>query len=173
MNIYIWPAVVCVIAFIAWFSWNLTLDALWQPTGVSTIKQMFDLVDLSESDVIYDLGCGDGRVLIEAARERGATGVGLEIDPVRVWLARARAAIAGLQGEVKIKRADMYCHPLNDADVVFLFLSSVANEKLAKKLNDELSPGARILSYYHELPGREPVKVEKNEHDHELFLYKI
>ncbi len=173
MNLYLWLIGSGVLTFIAWFGWNLTLDALWQPTEIATIRQIFNLVDLREDDLIYDLGCGDGRVLIEAAKERGASGIGLEIDPIRVALARIRTKINGLDGKVIIRLADMYNYPVGDADVVFLFLSSAANEKLAAKLTEELSPGARIVSYYHELPGLEPVKVEYNDSDYELFLYEI
>ena len=156
-----------------WVGWNLTLDALWQPTDRTTVRRILFLARVKEGETVVDLGCGDGRVVIAAARMFGAHGLGIEIDPLRVLWARAWARLSGVNGSVRIMRADMYGADLSHADVVVLFLSSDANYKLQNKLLHELRPGARIVSYYHPMWGWEPEEVGVAKSGYPIYLYRI
>jgi len=156
-----------------WVVWNLTLDALWQPTDRTTVRRILFLARVKEGEMVVDLGCGDGRVVIAAARMFGAHGLGIEIDPVRVLWARAWARLFGVSGSVRIMHADMYRTDLSRADVVVLFLSPDANYKLQDKLLRELRPGARIVSYYHPMWGWEPQEVGVAKSGYPIYLYRI
>lgn len=156
-----------------WVGWNLTLDALWQPTDRVTVRRILFLAEVKPGECVVDLGCGDGRIVIAAARLFGAQGIGIEIDPARVLWARGWAVLAGVKDRVRIVRKDMYKVDLHSADVVVLFLSPDANFKLQDKLRRELHPGARIVSYYHPIWGWEPNEVGVAKTGYPLFLYRI
>lgn len=146
---------------------------MWQPTDGETIDQILELADLDGDEIIYDLGCGDARVLIEAAKKFGVKGVGLEIDPVRVIYSRLLARLNGVHDNVEVRRENMYEQPIDEPDVIFIFLSTEANKRLASKFEEELSPGTKVISYYHKMPGWDPVEVEYNKDNYELYLYLI
>ncbi len=158
-----------------WVGWNLTLDALWQPTDRVTVRRILFLADVKPGEHVVDLGCGDGRIVIAAARVFQARATGIEIDPCRVLWARGWALIAGVRKLVRIVWGDMYQSrvTLSDADVVVLFLSPDANFKLRDKLQQELLPGARIVSYYHPMWGWEPEEIGVARTGHPIFLYRI
>lgn len=158
-----------------WVGWNLTLDALWQPTDRVTVRRILFLADVKPGEHVVDLGCGDGRIVIAAARVFQARATGIEIDPCRVLWARCWALIAGVHKLVRIVWGDMYQSrvTLSDANVVILFLSPDANFKLRDKLQQELRPGARIVSYYHPMWGWEPEEIGVARTGHPIFLYRI
>ena len=158
---------------VVWVGWNFTLDALWQPTDRATVRRILSLAQIKRGETVVDLGCGDGRIVITAARAFGAEGVGIEIDPARVLWARTAALLAGVRKRVRIVWKDMYKVDLYDADIVILFLSSAANLKLQDKLLRELHQGARIVSYYHPMLGWKPDKVEIAKTGYSMYLYRI
>jgi SAM-dependent methyltransferase len=158
---------------VAWIGWNLSLDALWQPTDRVTVRRILFFADVKPGERVVDLGCGDGRIVITAARLFDAQGIGVEIDPARVLWARTWALLAGVKDRVRIVWKDMYKVDLHGADVVVLFLSPVANFKLQDKLRRELHPGARIVSYYHPIWGWEPEEIRAAKTGYSLFLYRI
>jgi SAM-dependent methyltransferase len=119
---------------------------------------MLDLAAVGPSDVVYDLGCGDGRVVIEAAR-RGARGVGVDIDPARVREARANARAAGVEERVEIVEGDLFETELRDATVVMLFLQPDLNLRLRPRLLAQLRPGARVVSHWHDMGSWRPDRV--------------
>lgn len=119
----------------------------WWPAPKREVIKLLRMAELKESEILYDLGCGDGRALIAAAREFGVGGVGVEIDPVKVFIARFLVKSAGLSDRIKILRASVLDVPLNDADVVFLYLSHQLIDRLKEKFLAELKPEARIASY--------------------------
>ncbi|MFP4136565.1 MAG: class I SAM-dependent methyltransferase [Candidatus Acetothermia bacterium] len=162
-----------VVALLSWLSWNATLDAWWQPTDHNTVTKMLEMLDLEPGEVVYDLGCGDGRFLTKAVRDFELEAVGIEIDPLRVFVSKLRVLLGGARSEARVLHGDMYEKKLSEADGVLLFLSGDANEKLAPKFEDELVSGVRIVSYYHELPGWEPAREEKNEKGHPVYLYEV
>ncbi len=110
------------------------------------VEAMLALAEVKEGDVVYDLGSGDGRIVIAAAQDFGASGVGVEINPELVTLAEENAAKAGVADRVRFVRQDFFQVDLHEATVVTLFLLSAVNLKLRGKLLSELRPGARIVS---------------------------
>ena len=121
-------------------------DVVFVPTPPEVVDAMLDLANVTKNDVVYDLGCGDGRIVIAAAK-RGATGVGIDIDPERIKEAEANAKAAGVTGRVKFLQADLFETDLRPATVVTLYLLPELNKKLQPKLMKELRPGSRIVSH--------------------------
>lgn len=122
------------------------------------VDAMLKLAAVTRDDVVYDLGCGDGRIVIAAATKFGARGVGIDLDPVRISEANQRAAKAGVQGLVRFEEADLFQADLHEATVVTLFLLPEINAQLRPKLLRELKPGARIVSNTFEMWGWNPDK---------------
>jgi tRNA G46 methylase TrmB len=115
-------------------------------TRMAVVDQMLELGEVGPRDVVYDLGCGDGRIVIRAAQRFGARGVGIDIDPERIRESQARAREAGVEDRVTFRLADAIAVDLSEATVVTLYLPLRANLRLAPKLERELRPGARIVS---------------------------
>lgn len=122
-------------------------DAPYVPTPEHMVRRMLELADVGEDDVVYDLGSGDGRIVIMAAKEFGARGVGVEIDRDLVERARFKARQAGVADRVAFRRGDLFDADIGDATVVALYLWPHMNERLRPKLQSELAPGARVVSY--------------------------
>jgi predicted RNA methylase len=127
------------------------LDVAYIPTPKPIVRQMLSLAQIRRGDTLYDLGAGDGRVLIEAAREFGANVVGVEIEPQRVARIKQRLESTGV--EAKVIQADFMDIDVSPADVVTIYLSDSVNSAIASKLQNELRGGARIVSLDYELPG--------------------
>jgi cyclopropane fatty-acyl-phospholipid synthase-like methyltransferase len=141
-------------------------------TADSVVKAMLDLAEVSSKDVVYDLGCGDGRIVIAAARDRGARGVGIEIDDRLVELARSSARSAGVESRVRIEPADLFETDYRDATVVMLYLSDSFNERLWPKFERELKPGTRIVSHKFRMGGRAPERTVSVGYS-TLYLWRI
>ena len=116
------------------------------PTTPEAVQAMLKLADVKKGDVVYDLGCGDGRIVIAAARNFGARGVGIDIDPVRIGEAKENARKAGVTDMVRFEQNDLFQADIHEASVVTLFLLSAVNQRLRPKLMAELKPGTRIVS---------------------------
>ncbi len=123
-----------------------TPDVVFVPTSVHVALTMLGLAGVGDSDVVYDLGSGDGRLVISAAKRFGARGVGIDIDPDRVADGIRNADTAGVAGRVTFRQADLFESDLGPATVVTLYLTSSLNERLRPKLFRELRPGARVVS---------------------------
>jgi len=121
------------------------------PTPKKIVRQMLLLAKLRRGELIYDLGAGDGRILIEAAREFGAKCAGVEIDPERV--ARLKERLAATKVEAEVIQGDLMHVDLSNADVITIYLSDSVNAKLAPKLSRELKTGARVVSLDYVLPN--------------------
>lgn len=128
----------------------------FEPTPHHAVNAMLELAQVGPRDVLYDLGAGDGRIAIAAAKRRGARAVGIEIDARRVEQATARAQTAGLGNKVRFICQDLFETDLRPASVVTLFLLPEANWLLRPKLLAELAPGSRIVSYIHEMGDWKP-----------------
>lgn len=133
-------------------------DVIFVPTPQRVIDAMLALARVGPGDVVYDLGCGDGRIVVAAAR-RGARSVGIDIDPERVREARARIRKAGLGRRASIVQADLFDADIRDASVVTLYLLSSLNYKLKPKLLAELAPGTRIVSHAFDMGDWRPEKT--------------
>lgn len=117
------------------------------PTPEQVIVEMLKMGNVGEHDVLYDLGCGDGRIVIKAVRELGCRGVGIDIDPVRIEECRKNAAIAGVSDRVEFFVMDLFEADISQATVVTLYLLSNVNLRLRPKLLRDLSPGTRVISH--------------------------
>ncbi len=156
-----------------WLGWNLTLDALWQPTDRATVRRILLLGAIQPGERVVDLGCGDGRIVIAAARDFGARAIGVEIDPFRVLCARLAALLAGVPRRARIVHANMYTYDLRDSDVVVLFLSATSNFKLQERLKCALGRGARVVSYYHPMWGWEPDVIGEARDGYPIYVYRM
>src|SRR6266849_6158054 len=116
------------------------------PTTEEAVKAMLKLADVKKTDVVYDLGCGDGRIVIAAAKDFGAHGVGIDINPVRIGEAKENARKAGVENLVRFEENDLFQADIHEASVVTLFLLSDINLKLRPKLLRDLRPGTRLVS---------------------------
>ncbi len=134
-------------------------DVPFQPTPRQAVKQMLLLGGVQRGDVLYDLGCGDGRIPITAAQLHGTRGVGLDIDPARIEASRRSARKEGLLGLVTFRNEDLFEADISEATVVTLFLWPEVTRALRQKLLRDLTPGTRVVSYFWEIvdwvPDRE------------------
>jgi SAM-dependent methyltransferase len=122
-------------------------DVIYVPTPQPTVDAMLEIAEVTAKDVVYDLGSGDGRIVITAAKKYGARGVGIELDPALVARATANAAAAGVSDKVRFVNGNLFTSDIGDATVVTLYLLQSINERLRPKLIRELKPGTRIVSH--------------------------
>jgi SAM-dependent methyltransferase len=120
---------------------------------------MLRLAGVGPTDLVYDLGSGDGRIPITAAAEFGARGVGIDIDPRRIREAEANARAAGVTDRVRFRNEDLFEADFRDATVVTLFLSRDVNRRLRPRLLRELAPGTRVVSYWHDMGDWTPLRT--------------
>ena len=148
-------------------------DTIFIPTPHEIVSAMLRLAHVGPGDVVYDLGSGDGRIVIAAVKEFGAArGVGVELDATRIREANESARRAGIAGRVEFRREDLFETDLRPATVVTLYLSPTINAKLRPKFVTELRPGARVVSHVFETPGWEPDdRIVVN--DRPIFLWTI
>jgi len=121
-------------------------DVPFVPTSQEAVQAMLKLADVKKTDIVYDLGCGDGRIVVAAARDFGARAVGIDIDPQRIREARENAREAGVEDKVRFEENDLFQADIHEATVVTLFLLADVNLKLLPKLLQDLKPGTRIVS---------------------------
>jgi SAM-dependent methyltransferase len=148
----------------------------YEPTSMAVVPAMLRLAGVTAADVVYDLGCGDGRIVIVAAREFGARGVCVDIDPERVAEARTNAWNAGIADRISFRTEDLLATDLRDATVVTLYLSNDLNLALRPKLQRELRPGARVVSHWHAMGDWKPraaISVPSEWGDRYLYLWTI
>jgi trans-aconitate methyltransferase len=122
-------------------------DVIYVPTPQAVVDAMLEGVAIKSSDVVYDLGSGDGRIVITAARKYGARGVGIELDPALVKKAAENAAAAGVADRVRFVTQNLFTADIGEASVVTLYLLQSLNERLRPKLVRELKPGTRVVSH--------------------------
>jgi 2-polyprenyl-3-methyl-5-hydroxy-6-metoxy-1,4-benzoquinol methylase len=134
-------------------------DVIFVPTPQEVVDEMLRLANVRKGDVLYDLGSGDGRIPITAARKYGVRGVGIDIDPARIAEANANAKRQGVTDMVKFRNEDLFKADFREATVVTLYLLPDLNEKLRPKLWAELKPGTRIVSHQFEMGKWKPEKV--------------
>ena len=147
-------------------------DVRYEPTPMSVVRTMLEVARVGPGDVVYDLGSGDGRIVITAAKEFGARGVGVDIDPVLVERARANAREAGVEDRVEFRLGDMYATNLRPATVVTLFLHPKPNLKLRPRIQSDLRPGARVVSYMWHM-GDWPADEVRGVDRHSVYLWRI
>ena len=149
-----------------------TPDVPYVPTTEEAVAAMLKLAGVKKSDVVYDLGCGDGRIVIAAAKNYGAHGVGIDINPERVMEARANAKKANVGKLVRFEENDLFLADIRPATVVTLFLLNNVNLQLRPKLMKDLKPGTRIVSNTFNMGDWRPEKQVELDAPEELFLSK-
>jgi SAM-dependent methyltransferase len=140
------------------------------------IDRMLQLASLKPGETLYDLGCGDGRILIAAASRYKIKGVGIEISEHLAKAAAEKVKKAGLQNQVKILHADFMKTDLSDANVVTLYLATTANDMLRPNLERYLKPSARVVSYDYPIPGWKAIETSETEgrsSQHTIYLYQV
>jgi ubiquinone/menaquinone biosynthesis C-methylase UbiE len=149
-----------------------TPDIHFVPTPSAVVDAMLNIAHVTGDDVIYDLGSGDGRIVIAAAQKYGARGVGIELDPELIKTATERARKAGVADKVKFLRADLFKTDLSEATVVTLYLSDSINFRLRPKLQRELKPGTRIVSHRFDMRDWQPDETRTVE-GKKILLWKM
>lgn len=147
-------------------------DSPWSPwwrTDSTRARLICKLAKINDKDVVYDLGAGDGALLITAAKEFGAKAVGVEIDPLRVAISKLAVLFSGQSGKVKIVRKNFFDAEISDATVVFMYLVPKALARLKPKLLKELRPGTRIITFVYKID----LPIAEQDLKQEIYLYRI
>jgi SAM-dependent methyltransferase len=161
-----------VIAAMALLALQIRLNAPFVTTPPEVVTAMLTLAQVGSRDVVYDLGCGDGRIIIAAARRFGARGIGIDIDPQRIADAAQAAKDAGVVGRVRFRQGDLFEADIAEATVVTLYLLPDINMDLRDKLRRELAPGTRIVSHAFSMGDWKPDKIVKIR-DSTLYLWTV
>jgi precorrin-6B methylase 2 len=145
----------------AWILYPIVFGAVWQPTPMDRVRRMLEMAEVGPGDLLYDLGSGDGRIVITAARDFEARAVGIEVDPILVSWSRFRIRAEGLEDRARVVWGNLFKEDLGEATVVTVFLRKGINNALREKLRGELRPGARVVSYLHTFDGWATAKVDE------------
>lgn len=173
------PVMPSLMAMLATFAFSVSmhahaqeapkLDVPYVPTPTDVVNRMLDMAQIKEGEKHYDLGSGDGRIVIEAAK-RGARGVGIDLNPERIEEARANAKEAGVEDRVEFKTMDLFKADFSDADVVTLYLLPSVNRDLRPQLWKQLPVGTRVVSHAFDM-GKEWPPERTEEVDHRTIYY--
>jgi SAM-dependent methyltransferase len=158
------------VAALAYVLWPRFRGAPLAPTSRRTVHKMLTLAEVRPGDVVYDLGSGDGRILVMAARRFGARAVGIEIDPLFYLWTRLVIVVLGLRRQIRVIRGDLFDQDLSLADVIMCYLLPRTNERLVGKLERELCPGTRVVSRRFSFPEWSPVRQDG---EARLYVYRI
>ncbi len=148
-------------------------DVFYVPTPPAVVDAMLKMANVTSTDVVYDLGCGDGRIPIAAAQKYGARGVGIDIDPARIAEANENAKAAGVTDKVTFLNQDLFTSDLKDATVVTLYRLPSLNEKLMPKLKAELKPGTRIVSHAFDMGSTWPAEQREAVEGKTIYFWTI
>lgn len=148
------------------------------PTPMVVVERMLELGEVEKNDVLFDLGCGDGRIVITAAKKFGTRGVGIDIDPQRIEESLRAAKEAGVDGLVEFRLQDVMKADIREATVVTMYLLPESNALLRPLLEEQLKPGTPVVSHNYSIPGWETKEVtyitlqDGTGQDHTIFVYK-
>ena len=147
-------------------------DVIFVPTPQEVVDAMLKLAKVGANDVVYDLGSGDGRIPISAAKTYGARGVGIDIDPQRIREANENLKTAGVGDKVRFLNQDLFTTNISEATVVTLYLLPSLNLKLIPKLNAELKPGTRVVSHAFDMGDAKPISTQ-NVNGRTIYFWTI
>lgn len=189
MDLLSFGALLIVLVLLIPLSWIWPPNSPWAPwwrTKKNTARKAFKMVNLKKGDIVYELGSGEATALVIAAKEFGAKGVGIEIDPIRFYLSKFTIWRKGLNKKIVLKRGNFFDEDLSKATVVFVYLVPKTLNLLKPKLLKELKPGTKIISIVYQIPGgliNKPSKEElkprglikslKFRENKEIFLYEV
>ncbi len=167
---FVVAGLVVLVPCLLWLLIPMITGTPWIPTRMGRIRRALQMADLKAGEVIYDLGSGDGRVLVMAAREFAAQAVGVEAGPIQCAAAGLRAALSGVKDRVRIHRGDFYRADLKEADVVFAYLTSKQSRRLEGLLGSQLKPGSRVVTISFDFPDWQPENYDAEEL---IFMYRM
>ncbi len=146
------------------------------PTPEVVVERMLSLANLKEGETLFDLGCGDGRILFLAAQKFKAKAIGVELSRQLVEATKAKAEALGLEDRVKVIQGNLLEADFSPADVVTIYLMRLSNERLKPNLQKHLKPGARVVSHDYEIMGWKPAVIEKvtaHRRAHTIYVYRM
>jgi len=158
-----------VLGFLLWLIWPIFIGAIFLPTPPDVVEKMLTIAGVGEGDVLYDLGSGDGRIILEGAK-RGARAVGVEADPIRVFWSRVRARNSPAYHLLRVIWGDFFKTSIAEATVVTVYQGESINNRLKEKFKAELKPGAKVVSHSFTFEGWKPTKKHP---DANVYLYVI
>lgn len=158
---------------VAQFGPSQKLDVPYVPTPEEVVDKMLELGKVGKNDVVYDLGSGDGRIVITAAKKHGARGVGYDLNPERIEEANANAKAAGVTDKVSFKNQDLFKADFSDATVVTLYLLPRVNEALRPQLWKQLKPGTRVVSHSFDMGDEWPAEKTETVAGKTLYYWTI
>jgi hypothetical protein len=169
-------ALVLSLAAVARAQLTRTPEVPYVPTDDAIVARMLTMAAVGKNDVLYDLGSGDGRIPITAAKRFGTRGVGVDLDPVRVAEARDNASKAGVEDRVKFMQQDLFETDIREATVVTLYLLPEVNLRLRPKLLSDLAPGTRVVSHNYDMGDWAPLRTETIQvdgTDHYIYYWVV
>ena len=149
------------------------LDVPYEPSPQDVVEKMLEMAQVGSNDLLYDLGCGDGRIVVTAARKYGARGVGIDIDPQRIEEAKNNARVADVEDRVRFVVGDLYTSDFSDATVVTLFLWPHVNRKLRPILWRQLKVGTRVASHVWDMGLEWPPDRTEIVRDRKIHLWTV
>ena len=152
---------------------KIKLDVPYEPSSEEVVRAMLEIAKVNKNDLVYDLGCGDGRIVIAAAQKAGARGVGVDLDPERVKESLENARKANVTDRVQFFQQDLFQTDIGKATVVMLYLWPEVNLKLRPKLFRELNPGTRIVSHSHDMGSWEPDQTITASDGHKVHFWVV
>ena len=155
--------VAIAVFFVFWVIWTDIIGAGWEPTSKILVRKMLEMAEVNSKDLVFDLGSGDGRIIIEAARTYKANAVGIEADPLRYFWSKLMIIIFGVNQKVKVIWGNFFNQNIKAATIVTLFLSSKANQKLKQKLLAVAGDDARLIRTVEIASERLSIMIKKLE----------
>jgi len=152
---------------------KIQLDVPYEPSSEEVVGAMLRIANVGKNDLVYDLGCGDGRIVIGAAQKAGARGVGVDLDPQRIRESQENALKARVTDRVQFFQQDLFQTEIGNATVIMLYLWPEVNLKLRPKLFHELKPGTRVVSHSHDMGSWEPDQNMTTSDGHRVYLWVI
>jgi SAM-dependent methyltransferase len=152
---------------------KIKLDVPYEPSSEEVVRTMLEIAQVGKDDLVYDLGCGDGRIVIAAAQKAGARGVGVDLDPERIKESLGNARQANVANRVQFFQQDLFQTDIGKATVVMLYLWPEVNLKLRPKLLRELKPGTRVVSHSHNMGSWEPDQTITVPQGHNVYFWEI
>jgi SAM-dependent methyltransferase len=161
---------ICFAIYVIWKYWTLAIGAGYDPTPMDKVYKMLALAEVDKDDIVYDLGSGDGRVILTAARRYGARAFGIEADPFRFVFSWFIVLLSGKCSQITLIFGNFFKKKIDKATVVVIFLYGPTNNKLRDKFIRELKPGTRVVSYIWEI---DDWQMERYLPDDRIYLYVI
>ena len=147
-------------------------DVIYVPTPEEVVEAMLQVAKVTKNDIVYDLGTGDGRIPVTAAKKYGARGVGIDIDPQRIKEATENLKTSGMGDKVRFLNQDLFTTNISEATVVTLYLLPSLNLKVLPKLNSELKPGTRVVSHAFDMGDIKPQQTQ-NVNGRTIYLWTV